>query len=346
MRRRWLLLLLLAVTLPPALPILGQVRLESGAALDANLQLGSGGYNSVGRGAVGQRNTARLYRPTYSVSRPHQVRRDYHNTMWADRHYSVARSVGGYGGGYAAPTRTGRFVAPPATLPPAPPAALPPPPDRGDSAEAARLMDQISYGIGFYLGQEIQAGLQRDGVTAKAPDVITGFTEGLRDLEPTVPREQIEAVLAAVHEGLRKEIVAQRLARDPAYRQRHDENLARSRAFHEAFGAEDGVVTMPDGIQYRVLEAGTGASPQPTDVVVLNIRSSLVDGTEIARWEGAEVRIDRMVEAGARVLPTMKVGARWLTAIPPQLAYGAAGDPPAIGPNETILAEVELVEIR
>jgi FKBP-type peptidyl-prolyl cis-trans isomerase FklB len=53
-----------------------------------------------------------------------------------------------------------------------------------------------------------------------------------------------------------------------------------------------------------------------------------------------------MVDAGAKVLPLMKVGARWRTAIPPQLAYGAQGDPPVVGPNETILAEVELLEIK
>ena len=99
--RRLMLTLLVAAVLATLLTtrILGQVRLQSGAALDSNLQLGSGGYNSYGRGAVGQRNTARLYRPAYSVSRPRSVQRDYYNTMWADRHYNVARSVGGRGGG-------------------------------------------------------------------------------------------------------------------------------------------------------------------------------------------------------------------------------------------------------
>ncbi|MHC4081965.1 MAG: FKBP-type peptidyl-prolyl cis-trans isomerase N-terminal domain-containing protein [Planctomycetota bacterium] len=358
MRRRWLLMSLLVATIlavPPAAVILGQVRLQSGAALDANLQLGSGGYNSRGRGAVGQRNTARLYRPAYTVSRPHSVRRDYYNTMWADRHYNVARSVGGYGWGYgvgyagASPHgfTTPSVIPTPATSGVTAPAGAVPDAAAGPDAEpAAGMMEQISYGIGFYLGKEIAAGLDRDRVGADPDDLIMGFSEGLRELEPRMSREQMEAILAALDVNLRDRMVAQLLAGDPAFKRLHDENLARSRAFHETFGLKEGVFTLPSGIQYEILEVGTGESPGPTDTVVINIRVSHIDGTEIARWDAAEVQIDKMVAAGAQVLPLMKVGARWRTAIPPHLAYGAAGDPPAIGPNETILAEVKLLEIK
>ncbi|MHC4784579.1 MAG: FKBP-type peptidyl-prolyl cis-trans isomerase N-terminal domain-containing protein [Planctomycetota bacterium] len=352
MRRRWLLLAFLVVALPAATQILGQVRQQSGHGLDANLQLGSGGFNSAGRGAVGQRNTARLYRRPYSVSRPLSVQRDYYNTMWTDRQYSVARSVGHAGGAPAPRTSSYQLRAPSITTAPAPartapaPARTAPPVPEGPEAETtARLMEQISYGIGFYLGQEIRAGLAHDGVGVEPGDVIRGFGDGLRSLEPAMPREQIDAILAAIGEQLRQRVVTQRLG-DPAFQKLHDENLARSRAFHEAFGAQEGVITLPTGIQYEVLEAGTGEAPGPTDTVVGHIRVSHTDGTEIARWDAAEVRIDSMVAAGAQVLPLMKVGGRWRTAIPPQLAYGAAGDPPAIGPNETILAEVELLEIK
>jgi FKBP-type peptidyl-prolyl cis-trans isomerase FklB len=338
MRRRWLLLTCLVVALLAATQILGQVRQQSGHGLDANLQLGSGGFNSAGRGAVGQRNTARLYRQRYSVSRPLSVQRDYYNTMWADRQYSVARPVGHAGGAPARRTSPYHRRAPSIT-------AAPPAPEGPDAGPAAAMMEQISYGIGFYLGQEIRAGLAHDGVGVEPRDVIRGFGDGLRNLEPAVPREQIDAILTAIDEDLRQRVIAQRLG-DPAFRKRHDENLARSRAFHEAYGAEEGVITLPSGIQYEVLEAGTGEAPGPTDTVVVNIVLSRIDGTEIARWDAAEVRIDSMVAAGAEVLPLMKVGGRWRTAIPPHLAYGAAGDPPAVGPNETILAEVELLEIR
>jgi FKBP-type peptidyl-prolyl cis-trans isomerase FklB len=363
MRRRLMLTLLVAAVLamPLTTRILGQVRQQSGAALDANLQLGSGGYNSPGRGAVGQRNTARLYRSPYSVSRPGSVRRDQYNTFMQDRQYNVARSVGNYGGGGGgrggfgaqgspAYRRETAFSNPSAALPrPAPPAsggAATPVETVPDETQAARLMEQISYGIGFYLGQEIRAGIERDGVAAAPNDVIRGFGDGLAALDPAVPRDEIEAILASIHDRLQAGIVERRLAADPQFKTLHDENLARSRAFHEAYGVEEGVITLPGGIQYEVLVPGTGESPAPTDTVVVNIRISRIDGTEIARWDGAEVEIDSTVAAGAQVLPMMKAGARWRTAIPPELAYGAEGSPPAIGPNETILAEIELLEIR
>jgi len=363
-RRLMLTLLVAAVlTTPLTTRILGQVRLEGGAALDSNLQLGSGGFNSYGRGAVGQRNTARLYQSRYSVSRPLSVQRDHYNTMRTGRQYSVARSVGGYsgggggggGGGFGTPSspyqrRGTSFTTPAARNPrPAPPASggvTTPAEAAPDDASAARLMEQISYGIGFYLGQEIRAGLDRDGVAADPNDAIRGFTDALRNLDPAVPRDEIDAVLAAIHERLQAGIIERRLAAEPKFKTRHDENLARSRAFHEAFGLEEGVITLPSGIQYEVLEAGAGESPGPTDTVVINIRVSRIDGTEIARWDGAEVRIDSMVDAGAQVLPLMKAGGRWRTAIPPHLAYGAEGSLPAVGPNETILAEFELLEIK
>ena len=369
MTRRWLLISLLVATIlaaPPAAVILAQVRLQGGAALDANLQLGSGGYNSRGRGAVGQRNTARLYRPAYTVSRPQSVQWDHFNTIHADRQYNVARSVGGYGGrgwseggygpghaGLANPNAFGPSVIPTQTAP-RPGGGRQPVqvgPEAGpeadpDDAPAARLMEQISYGIGFYLGQEIAAGIERDAVGANPNDLIMGFSDGLRDQEPRMSRDQIEAILTAIDVNMREKMLTQLLAENAAFRRLHDENLARSRAFHETFGLEEGVITLPSGIQYEVLAAGAGASPAPTDTVVINIRVSHIVGTEIARWDAAEVEIHKMVDAGAQVLPLMKVGARWRTAIPPELAYGAEGDPPAVGPNETILAEVELLEIK
>ena len=102
---------------------------------------------------------------------------------------------------------------------------------------------------------------------------------------------------------------------------------------------------LPNGIAYRVLRPGTGPRPDPTDVVIVNVRLLVDDGRELGRWEGADLHLDRATKAGARVLPLMRVGARWQVAIPPQMAHGAAGLGP-VGPNESLLADVELVGIK
>jgi FKBP-type peptidyl-prolyl cis-trans isomerase len=350
-RRRLLLAALVAVL--ASLPTAAQVREQSGAALDANLQLGSGGYNRAGRGAVGQRNTVRLYTPMYAVSRPQDIRADRYDSFLVERRYGLDRPIGYYAEAArrrAAPAGSGfswgaRRVEPEPGARPAAPLLEPAPPSAPTSPDTTRQEQEISYGIGFYLGREIREGLALDGVQVDAQDVVAGFGEGLRDLDPSVPVSEFEAALGQVHARLQARMVERLLSDDPQFRRRSEENLAHGRAFRDEFGQKSGVVTLPDGIQYTVLAPGTGASPGPTGTVVLNVRITHVDGTEISRAEGLEVRVDRMVEAGAEVLPRMKAGARWVVAIPPDLAYGAAGLPPAIGPNETLLVEVELVRV-
>ncbi|MHC4614510.1 MAG: FKBP-type peptidyl-prolyl cis-trans isomerase, partial [Planctomycetota bacterium] len=132
----------------------------------------------------------------------------------------------------------------------------------------------------------------------------------------------------------------------PEFRKLHDDNLARSRAFHEAFGKRENVVTLDDGLQYEVIRPGTGPSPGPTDVVVVTYRMILLDKAEVARGEATEIVVDEVLDAAGRILQMMKVGARWYVAFPPELAFGATGRYPEIGPNETVLGSVELIGIK
>jgi FKBP-type peptidyl-prolyl cis-trans isomerase FklB len=206
--------------------------------------------------------------------------------------------------------------------------------------------EQIGYGVGYRLGEETRRGLALDGIGADLDLLARGFADGLTDKAPLIEAEQLHAILSAVHEEMQDRMVKRLLAEDPEFRKLHDENLARSRAFHEAFGKRAGVVTLPDGLQYEVKTPGNGPSPGPGDVVVVRYRMILLDKTEIAREEAAEVAVDGVFEAGGRILQMMKVGARWHAAFPPDLAFGAAGRYPEIGPNETILGTVELLEIK
>ncbi|MHC4126613.1 MAG: FKBP-type peptidyl-prolyl cis-trans isomerase N-terminal domain-containing protein [Planctomycetota bacterium] len=206
--------------------------------------------------------------------------------------------------------------------------------------------EQTGYAVGFRLGEETSQGLALDGVGANLDFVIQGFADGLENNAPAMDPQQLHTILTAVHREMQDRMVNRLLAEDPQFRQLYDDNLDRSRAFHEAFGEREGVVTLPDGLQYEVIRPGTGPSPGPADVVVANYRMILLDKAQIARGENAEIVVGDVFDAAGRTLQMMAVGARWYVAFPPDLAFGATGRYPEVGPNETILGSIELIAIK
>ena len=343
MRTRLTILALLVL----ALPALAQQIVSTGASLDANLRLGSGGYNGVGnRAGMGGAGGGRPFRETlYRGQRGHI---DYHTAFRNERRYDPTRSTAfgddhrrfaegrdysgpsrfaeGYDKGYEAGLVTGAEQAP-------------------ISDKARHQMEEISYAMGYFLGEEVRAGLDDDGVEADSDSVIRGFRDGLFDNLPQVPRTVIEELLADLHGNVEARLVEGLQARDPEFRMLAEENLARSRAFHEQFGGRAGVVTLPDGIQYQVLTKGEGPSPNADDYVIVNYKVIQLDGAVLSEGTGEELRVGGVVDGGARLLQMMSPGSRWLVAIPAEHAHGPGGKYPEIGPNITLFGEIELVEI-
>jgi FKBP-type peptidyl-prolyl cis-trans isomerase FklB len=213
---------------------------------------------------------------------------------------------------------------------------------------AAQSSDKakLSYGVGLYLGREIREGLKADGIEADLDLLVEGFADGLMDRTPDMDEEELEGILHAVHREMQARMVRRRLAEDPAFKRLHDTNLARSRAYHERHQYDEGVVTLDSGVQYKVLESGRGPKPTIDDVVVVNYRVERIDGTLIDEGEGAVIEVDSISEGGIEILQMMSVGDKWHVAVPPHRAYGAGGDPPRIGPHQTLIAVVELLEIK
>ena len=141
----------------------------------------------------------------------------------------------------------------------------------------------------------------------------------------------------------------------PASQQSAEQGDAASRPMDgAAFLAEnaqrEGVVTLPSGLQYEVLVEGDGASPGPTDRVVTHYHGTLIDGTvfdsSVQRGEPASFPVNGVIAGWTEALQLMQVGAKWRLAIPPDLAYGERGSGTQIGPNETLVFEVELLEVQ
>ena len=127
-------------------------------------------------------------------------------------------------------------------------------------------------------------------------------------------------------------------------------NRQKGEAFLVENQKKEGVITLPSGLQYKVIEEGTGESPKPNDTVVTHYRGTLIDGKEFdssyRRGEPASFPVNRVIAGWTEALQLMKVGAKWQLFIPPELAYGERGAGRAIGPNAALIFEIELVEIQ
>ena len=120
-------------------------------------------------------------------------------------------------------------------------------------------------------------------------------------------------------------------------------------AFLAENGKKEGVKTLPSGLQYRVLKAGDGRQPVKADQVVVHYRGTLIDGREFdsshKRGEPAKFGVTQVIKGWTEALQLMKEGSKWMLYIPWQLAYGEKGSGKLIGPNETLIFEVELIAV-
>jgi FKBP-type peptidyl-prolyl cis-trans isomerase len=128
------------------------------------------------------------------------------------------------------------------------------------------------------------------------------------------------------------------------------DSAAKGEKYLKENATKEGVKTLPSGLQYKSLKEGSGKSPKATDTVSVHYRGTLIDGTEfdssIKRGEPAEFPVNRVIKGWTEALQLMKEGDKWMLYIPSQLAYGERGAGGAIGPNETLLFEVELLKVK
>jgi FKBP-type peptidyl-prolyl cis-trans isomerase FklB len=127
-------------------------------------------------------------------------------------------------------------------------------------------------------------------------------------------------------------------------------NKMTGEAFLAANKNKPDVVTLPDGLQYKILVNGNGKQPTDNDVVTVNYSGKLIDGTEFdssyKRGQPISFPVRGVIRGWVEALQLMKVGSSWEVYIPPALAYGERGAPPAIGPNETLIFKIDLIDIK
>lgn len=194
--------------------------------------------------------------------------------------------------------------------------------------------EKFSYAFGINFTQS----MMRQGAPLDADAVYMAVKDALSGSDPRLSAEAMDTALrsAAQKAGEKKKALA-------------GENLAKGKAFMDKNKAKKGVTTLPDGLQYEVLREGTGAQPTVDSTVKVHYTGKLVDGREFdsSKREGKPVSfpVNGVIEGWSKILPLMKVGSRWLVTIPSELAYGVNGSGAVIGPNETLVFEIELLEI-
>lgn len=206
---------------------------------------------------------------------------------------------------------------------------------------AAPMTDQqkLSYAMGFETGKAFKGhGVQIDPNTFTA-----GMRDGMMGNKPRLTPEQVKEVLY----NFQKQSQQRFLNKMKAIAEK---NLQAGEAFLKANKAKPGVVTTPSGIQYKVLEKGTGPKPSVEDTVTVNYEGRLATTNKVfdssyKRGQPATFPLSGVIKGWQEVLPMMPVGSTWEVYIPANLAYGARGVPGSIGPNEVLVFKINLISI-
>ncbi len=201
--------------------------------------------------------------------------------------------------------------------------------------------DQIaSYGFGLDIGASLEPTLTH----LDRPALMRGIEDALDELEPAISAEQIAEVTQRVGTLIREEQAAE-------FEAMTETNRVEGEAYLASNAEEDNVTVTASGLQYEViLEGDAGAArPTPTDLVRLHYRGTLIDGSEFdssySRGQPAEFGVTQVIPGFSEALQLMAVGSHYRFVIPSDLAYGPQGSGPGIGPNSTLIFEIELIEI-
>ncbi|MGH9500589.1 MAG: FKBP-type peptidyl-prolyl cis-trans isomerase [Terriglobales bacterium] len=198
--------------------------------------------------------------------------------------------------------------------------------------------EKFSYALGMNLGMN----MKRQAVPVDADLLARGIKDSMAGGKMLLTEDEAHAVMMEMQTQVRKQ-------QQEKAEQLGAANKKEGEAFLAANKAKADVVTLPSGLQYKILKAGAGPKPAATDTVTVNYRGTLIDGTEFdssyKRGEPASFPVTGVIKGWTEALQLMPVGSKWQLFIPADLAYGERGGGATIGPNATLVFEVELLSI-
>jgi FKBP-type peptidyl-prolyl cis-trans isomerase len=199
--------------------------------------------------------------------------------------------------------------------------------------------DKVSYGIGMNIGKS----LKKDAIDVDADLLVKGLKDSLSGGKTLMSEEEYRATLTA----LQKEMMEKQAE---AAKVLAEKNKKEGEAFLTENGKKEGVVTLPSGLQYKVIVSGAGKTPKVGDTVETHYRGTLIDGTEFdssyTRGQTATFPVNGVIPGWTEALQKMREGDKWQLFVPSSLAYGERGAGRDIGPNTTLIFEVELIAVK
>ena len=194
----------------------------------------------------------------------------------------------------------------------------------------------------YALGMSIGMGLRRQAVGVDSAVVARGLRDAMAGGKMLLTEDEMKAALQQLQGDVRKSQEAKAHAAGEGNRKEGEMFLATNKS-------KEGVVTLPSGLQYKILTAGTGPKPTAADTVTCNYKGTLINGKEFdssyKRGQPASFPVGGVIKGWTEALQMMPVGSKWQLFIPPDLAYGDRGAGGDIGPGETLIFEVELISI-
>ncbi len=206
-------------------------------------------------------------------------------------------------------------------------------------AFAAGKLDTEKKKFSYTIGVQMASGVKRQGVDLDVDAFKQAVDDVMSGHEPELTMEEMQTVLNNYQQ--------REMAR---MNEKAEENRKSGQAFLEKNGKDKMVTVLKSGIQYKITQAGKGKKPKASDTVVVNYRGTLIDGTEFdssyKRGQPATFPVNGVIKGWQEVLQLMPTGSKWHVVIPSDLAYGPRGTGGPIGPNATLVFDIELIDIK
>lgn len=219
----------------------------------------------------------------------------------------------------------------------------------GPAVKDGKVEPQFAYAAGMIFAQRVSQQLKTDGLTVDNELIVQGVRDGLMGNAPRYSQDQMDDAMSRVEMAILQRRAEKQYAADPSFRKMADENLKNSQQGIALYAMRPGVEADASGIFVNVLKPGTGRYVANATSIALNFELSLIDGALVQQTDPGKPRdipMVRLPPAVASVIRGLRVGDKARLAIPADKAYGLAGRPPQLGPNQALLVDLEIVSVK